>query len=139
MLKIEEKWYKRSVHAQSSQGKVCFGEHCFYVELATSSEQHALGLMFRKNLDLDRGMLFIFQEEKEHSFWMKNMSIALDIIWINNDKEVVFIEKEAQPCDKYTCKVINPREKALYVLEINAGISEEIKLKPGDRLELSIN
>ena len=58
------------------------------------------GLMFRENMDSDRGMLFIFEKEGEYPFWMKNTLIPLDIIWINKDKEVVFISENAQPCEE---------------------------------------
>ena len=92
------------------------------------------GLMFREKMDADKGMLFIFEKEGEYPFWMKNTLIPLDIIWINEDKEVVFISENAQPCnEEYSCSSINPGNNAKYVLEINGGISEKIGLKIGDK------
>lgn len=115
------------------QNKVCFENYCFYVELAKTARERNRGLMFRENLNSDEGMLFIFEEEKEYSFWMKNTLLSLDIIWINKDKGVVFIKKNAQPCPE-NCEDIKPDKKAGYVLEINAGITDKIGLKVGDRL-----
>jgi len=120
------------------QEKVCFKNNCFEVELAVTNEEQAIGLMFRKSLDKNRGMLFVFKEEGEHSFWMKNTLISLDIIWINENKEVIFISENTQPCKEDSCPSITPNKKAKYVLEINGGISKEIGLKVGDGLEINI-
>ena len=120
--------------SSSQQKQVCFKENCFTVELADSPYEHSRGLMFRKQLDLDKGMLFIFKDEKRHSFWMKNTLIPLDIIWINKDRKVVFISRNAQPCKKDACPLITPDKKAQYVLELNGGISDKIGLKVGDKI-----
>ena len=113
---------------------VCFGENCFYAEIVEKPEDVMLGLMFRKNLDKDRGMLFKFSEYKNHSFWMKNTLIPLDIIWLNENMEVVYIGENIQPCKEEICGGINPIEKSKYVLELNAGIAQKINLKIGDKL-----
>jgi hypothetical protein len=104
------------------------------VELATTPEDRARGLMFRKHLDDDRGMLFIFEEENVYPFWMKNTFIPLDILWINSKKEIVFIHRDAQPCRMDPCPVINPGKKALYVLELKEGSSDKIGLVEGDKV-----
>jgi poly-gamma-glutamate synthesis protein (capsule biosynthesis protein) len=117
-------------------GKVCLGIDCFHVETVSKSEDLALGLMFRKNLDQDRGMLFVFSEVRNHSFWMKNTLIPLDIIWLNENMEVVYIGENIQPCAEIVCKGINPVEKSKYVLELNAGAAQKINLKIGDKLEI---
>ncbi|MFH1656046.1 MAG: DUF192 domain-containing protein [Candidatus Omnitrophota bacterium] len=117
-----------------TQKKVCYKENCFYVELASLSQQRAKGLMFRRHLDYNKGMLFLYEEEDERSFWMKNTFIPLDIIWINQDKEVVSIKENAQPCLEGSCPSIHPDKKALYVLELNAGVVKDIGLKVGDKL-----
>ena len=121
------------------QGRVCFKNNCFEVELSITNEEQMLGLMFRKSLGKNKGMLFVFEKEGGSSFWMKNTLIPLDIIWINENKEVVFISENTQPCKEDSCFSIAPDKKAKYVLEINAGISKEIGLKVGDRLEININ
>jgi len=118
----------------SNPNKVCFRNYCFDVELARTSGEMARGLMFRKSLEHDRGMLFIFKEEGKHSFWMKNTLIPLDIVWLNQDKEVVFIKKNFEPCTQKICPGVMPDKKAKYVLEVNAGIIEEIGLKVEDKM-----
>jgi len=90
--------------------------------------------MFRKELAQNRGMLFIFEKEDIYPFWMKNTFIPLDIIWINADKEVVFLSKDNSPCKEISCLSINPQRPAKYVLEVNAGAIDKIGLKLGDKL-----
>lgn len=118
--------------------RVCFRNNCFDVELATTPAKMSRGLMFRKNLDASKGMLFIFKKEGNYPFWMKNTLIPLDIIWINENKEIVFVGKNAQPCaEESPCLSINPGKNAKYVLEINGGLAEKIGLKIGDKMNLS--
>lgn len=113
------------------ESRVCFGDECFTVELALTPDQQSRGLMFREQMDEDRGMLFVFEEEGIHPFWMKNTLIPLDIIWIDSEKEVVFISRDTQPCRSAACPTINPGTEAKYVLEINAGLSEQMGLSVG--------
>ena len=115
--------------------QVCFQDHCFDVELAIKDEEKRKGLMFRECLDIDKGMLFVYEDEKERSFWMKNVLIPLDIIWINEKNEVVFISENTQLCKESFCESINPNKNAKYILEINAGLSEKIGLAVGDIID----
>jgi len=112
-------------------------ENCFSVEIAKTETQREKGLMDRKELDKDKGMLFIFEKEGIYPFWMKNTLIPLDIIWINSNNKVVFFSQNVQPCKSLICPSVVPSTKAKYVLEVNAGISEKIGLKIGD--ESNIN
>lgn len=108
--------------------KVCFASRCFRVELAVSQHDQETGLMFRHQLKQDRGMLFVFEEAGSRPFWMKDMLIPLDILWIGKDNEVVYIARNVIPCSEEFCPVINPLVNASYVLEINAGLSEGISV-----------
>jgi uncharacterized membrane protein (UPF0127 family) len=101
--------------------KVCFNENCYAVELAETNEQRETGLMGRDHLDNDKGMLFVYGDDRVYTFWMKNTVIPLDMIWIDRDGKVVRIIKNAEPCGKEYCPSINPNKKARYVLEINGG------------------
>ena len=112
---------------------VCFAENCFFVEIADTPEKKSQGLMYREKLAENRGMLFIFDKEGNYSFWMKNTLIPLDIIWLNENKEVVFIKNNAQPCQN-ECPAIKPDAEAKYVLEINSGLANKINLNLGDKL-----
>lgn len=120
-------------------GKVCYKNNCFDVELALTPMEQTAGLMFRKKLDLNRGMLFAYKDEQKHSFWMKNTFIPLDIIWINKDKEIVFIHKNSQPCKDDFCPSVSSPAKAKYIFEINGGVSEKIGLKEGEKLIIKMN
>jgi uncharacterized membrane protein (UPF0127 family) len=118
-------------------GYVCINNRCFTVELATTQSERQYGLMNRKSLDLDKGMLFIFEDEGDHHFWMKNTLIPLDIIWINSSQNVVYIHKNAQPCNSYYCPSIDPGKNARYVLEINGGLSDKYNMSIGDKANIS--
>jgi hypothetical protein len=107
------------------------------VEIADTNEKRALGLMYRDYLPEDTGMLFILDRETRTSFWMKNMLISLDMIWINSDGKIVHITKNAQPCkDDIEACTYQPDEPAKYVLEVNAGYTDKYDIKEGDYVEL---
>ncbi|OGM90161.1 hypothetical protein A3J77_00705 [Candidatus Wolfebacteria bacterium RBG_13_41_7] len=116
---------------------VCFNDDCFSAEIASSSALMK-GLMFRKNLDENGGMLFIFSNEGKHAFWMKNTLIPLDIIWINTSKEIVHIAENVQPCEAFYCPSVSPEKSAKYVLEINGGKAKKAGLKIGDKAEFEL-
>ncbi len=120
------------------QTQLCFENNCFDVELALTSEEKKQGLMFRDYLGKNKGMLFVFAMEEEYGFWMKNTLIPLDIIWLNEDKEVVFISKNNQPCKNDKCSTIKPNKKAKYVLELNGGTTNKIGLETGDGANFNI-
>lgn len=118
--------------------QVCCGDHCFTVEIAATPQARSRGLMHRESLPQDHGMFFIYDKEGIYPFWMKNTLIPLDIIWINTDKEVVHIKKNAQPCTEDPCESFRPEKKAKYVLEVNAGIVDTLELDVGEKLEFEI-
>lgn len=91
------------------------------------------GLMFRERLSENGGMLFVFDKLARYSFWMKNMLIPLDIIWINQDKTIVEITKNVLPCEK-DCPSIIPATLCQYVLEVNSGFADKNQLKVGDKV-----
>jgi uncharacterized membrane protein (UPF0127 family) len=115
---------------------VCIRGVCFAVEVAVTEQERALGLMNRTALGKDRGMLFVFPGEGIHQFWMKNTRIALDIIFIDGDRRVVSIAKNAQPCRKNPCAIYAPTGNAAYALEINGGLSDRYGFTPGDLVEI---
>ncbi len=117
---------------------VCFKTDCFEVELAASEQERAYGLMFRQHLEENKGMIFVFEEEAKHSFWMKNTMIPLDIIWIDSDNNVVYISKNTPQCKEDPCPVYGPEANSKYVLEVNAGIADKIGLAAGDVASINI-
>ena len=107
--------------------------HTINAEVADNAKEQALGLMFRKNLSDDSGMLFIFEQEARHSFWMKNTKIPLDIIWIDGQKNILHIEHSVPPCGKDPCLSYRPPKVSKYVLETNGGwaINNDISIGDG--------
>jgi len=104
-------------------------------ELAVTDEERQLGLMFREKINPDQGMLFIFEEEGIHSFWMRNMRFSIDILWLDKDKRIVHVERVVPPCKELPCPSYSSEYSAKYVLELKAGSADEHKLKMFDRLE----
>ncbi|TDI70864.1 MAG: DUF192 domain-containing protein [Bacteroidetes bacterium] len=104
------------------------------IEFANTEYETQTGLMYRRSMQNDRGMLFVFENEIRRSFYMKNTEFALDIIFVNSDHEIVSIQKNAKPFDKSSLPSDAP---AKYVLEINAGLSDQWGLEAGDLIEFS--
>jgi len=111
----------------------------FTVELAQTSEEQALGLMFRDSLADDHGMLFLFPGEARRSFWMKNMRIPLDIFYFDSKLQLVSVAENAQPCRSQRCLPYPSAAPAMYVLELRAGKAAELGVRPGDVLELHLD
>jgi uncharacterized membrane protein (UPF0127 family) len=101
------------------------------LEIAESEYETQTGLMYRKSMLPNRGMLFIFPNEQRRSFYMKNTEFGLDIIYLNSKNEVVSIQKNAQPLDQTS---LPSEAAATYVLEVNAGLSDQWGLESGDFL-----
>lgn len=115
--------------------QVCFENNCFQVEIADTKIKREQGLMNRAELKGNMGMLFVFNEEKQYSFWMKNTLIPLDIIWLNNDKRVVYIINNIPACQTEPCPEYKPAQTAKYVLEVNQGIAQKNNLSIGDQVD----
>ena len=106
------------------------------IEIADDDYQTQTGLMYRNSMDTHQGMLFVFENEEYKSFFMKNTKIPLDIIYINADKKIVSIQKNAKPFDETSLPSEAP---AKYVLEINAGLSDQWNLQSGDKIDFFEN
>jgi uncharacterized protein len=104
----------------------------FKLEVAASNANRQLGLMYRKELAPDAGMIFVFQKEERLSFWMRNTEIPLDIVYINSAGQVVSI-KELKPFDEGAVVSDAP---AKYAIELNKGTAAEVGLKVGDTVQL---
>jgi len=104
--------------------QVEIGNQKITAELAETSRERSLGLMFRRELCETCGMVFVFDNETKHSFWMKNTFIPLDMVFINSKQEVVDV-LHAEPCTKEPCPFYNPKKNALYVLETNVNMFNE--------------
>jgi hypothetical protein len=105
-----------------------------HAEIAATPEARALGLMFRRHLNEDYGMLFVFPVEEIQSFWMKNTLIPLDMIFINGEQLIVDLVHSAQPCAADPCPSYVSACPARYVLEVAGGLARRLNLQVGDRI-----
>ncbi len=106
------------------------------IEIADDEYSTQTGLMYRHSMDENQGMLFIFNDSRQRSFYMKNTEIPLDILYFNSEKEVISIQKNAKPFDETSL----PSDAASqYVLEINAGLSDKWKIEKGDTFQFTKN
>jgi uncharacterized membrane protein (UPF0127 family) len=108
------------------------GRHAFQVEVARNDAERAQGLMYRRSLAPDRGMLFDFARVQPISMWMQNTFIPLDMIFIRADGSIARIAENAEPLSTRT---IPSGEPVLAVLEVIGGTAARLGVKPGDRVE----
>lgn len=105
----------------------------FEVDIADTITLREKGLMFRKKLESNRGMLFIFPTERNVEIWMKNTFLKLDIIFISKEKLVVGLVRKALPL---SAKIYSINEKSKYVLEVNGGIVDYYNINLGDKIKI---
>ena len=116
------------------------GGAIIHAELADTPQKRGEGLMYRTHLGADRGMLFTFLQAQPWTFWMKNTKIPLDIIWMNDKKEIVHIEPNVPICTRQddSCPQYRPNDESLYVLELAGGRAAVLKLQRGSKLQFKI-
>jgi uncharacterized protein len=102
------------------------------IEIADDDAKRTQGLMYRDSMAENHAMLFIFPQEQQLSFWMKNTIMPLDIIYANAKKEIITTQKNAVP---YSEDSIPSNGPAQYVVEVNAGFCDRHSIKPGDHIE----
>jgi uncharacterized membrane protein (UPF0127 family) len=107
------------------------GPHVFEVELARSPAEREKGLMFRRYMPKNRGMLFDFSSPEPATMWMENTYIPLDMLFIRADGTVARIETNTEPLSR---RVIAAGEPVLGVLELNGGVCDDLGIKAGDRV-----
>ena len=107
----------------------------FCVELASNDEERQRGLMFRNEMDLSNGMLFVYDRPQSVSFWMKNTSIPLDIIFADEGGIITKIFENARP---FSTTSIFGGHDVHYVLEINAGLTKSLGIKTGSFIKHSV-
>ncbi len=108
------------------------GRHLINAEIADTPETRATGLMFRRSLDADAGMLFVYDTPQNITMWMRNTYISLDMIFADVRGRIIRIARNTEP---FSTDIIAAGGLAKVVLEVPAGTARRLKLKPGDRLE----
>jgi uncharacterized membrane protein (UPF0127 family) len=106
--------------------------------VADTPDLRSSGLMGRTQLKSDEGMLFIFETDDVQMMWMKNMAISIDMIWLNEKKEIITIRPAIPPCRIDPCPVYGPSTSSRYVLEIPAGGSAVFHLREGMKLKFPV-
>ncbi|MES2732911.1 MAG: DUF192 domain-containing protein [Bacteroidota bacterium] len=104
-------------------------------QLSDTEEERNTGLMNRPAMADSSGMLFMMDELKPQSFWMKNTAISLDIIFVNDNKEIVKIHAYTTP---YAIDSFPSEKDALYVVEVNGGFCEKHQIKEGDSIRFTL-
>ena len=104
----------------------------FQVEVADSPGKRQMGLMYRVDLADDHGMIFLFPEESQQSFWMKNTPRSLDMIFIGRERKIVGIVEQAAP---FSLEPRSVEGKSQFVFEINGGLSKRYGFKTGDSVQ----
>ncbi len=132
--------YGKNFSMNFGDGEVVFLSQniTFFVKVASTKRQRNLGLMFRKNLAHNNGMLFIFEQEERQRVWMKDTLTPLDVIFISAQEKIVSIFKDLQPCMSPSCRIFISPEKAKYMLEIMEGTVQKKGFKIGQQLSLDL-
>lgn len=118
----------------SSHKKIIIGNTVVKVEIAESMAEKQKGLSGRNFMRKNNGMLFIFSQPDSYPFWMKNMKFPIDIIWLDENLQIINIEKNITP-DTFPKKFM-PRLPAKYALEVNGGWSDKNKIKEGVNIKV---
>ena len=105
------------------------------LEIADTKEKRKLGLMYRKHLNLNEGIIFDYKGMNYVKLWMKNTKIPLDIIFLQNN-EIIHIKERASPCLNHEihCPTFGSEKPVNFIIEVNAGIIKDYDLKVGDKL-----
>ena len=106
-------------------------KHNFLVEVARTEEEKKIGLMFRKTLAKNAGMLFLYKREALRLMWMKNTFIPLDILFIDKKGIIMRVVKRTVP---HSLATISSRQSVLAVLELRGGVTSSLDIKKGDRI-----
>lgn len=102
----------------------------FAAEISDTEALRELGLSNRAAIAADAAMLFIFQQDNSNMFWMKDMHFAIDMIWLDSNKKVIYMAERVTP-ESYP-QTFGPSAKSRYVIEVKSGIANKIGLKVGD-------
>ena len=121
------------LYTRTYPSKVILGGKEFSVEVLDTKPLLEKGLSGHKPLNSDEGMLFIFQKPDSYGFWMKDMLFPIDIIWMDANWKIVYINKSLRP-ETYP-KIFYPDAPSLYVLEISEGEAQTLGLKIGDTVK----
>ena len=105
--------------------------HSYHMSVMRTSDELQRGLSGTESLAADHAMLFVFPRDDKWSIWMKDMNYPIDIIWLDGDRNVVYLVKNAQP-SSYPDTQFKPDQNARYVIELPSGTIEQTGITIGD-------
>ncbi len=122
------------------RGTIKVDNHVLEVQVADTEPRRIRGLMFQEQLPYDQGMIFVFDSPGIYSLWMLNMQFPLDMMWFDENGNIVHIEQDVPPCksalETVTCTVVNPDAEAKYILEVTSGFVEQYGITNDSILEI---
>jgi len=122
------------------RGTVKVDDVVLEVQIADTEPRRVRGLMFQNQLPYDEGMIFVFNESGVYSLWMLNMQFSLDMIWFDEEGNVVHVEQDIPPCKSATeimaCQSIIPSGEAKYILEVTSGFVQKFGITKESKLEI---
>jgi len=118
---------KEPLAVQTAAGKMLN----FTVEIASTNEQRQYGLMYRKEMPENAGMLFDFGQSRRVTMWMENTILPLDMLFVDSTGTIRNIKQNAVP---YSEDIIDSMTEVKYVIELNAGVTAKLGIKPGDKV-----
>lgn len=125
-----------AILSQRDEITIRINDRNFATRIADEPDERSRGLSGTKQLDEDQAMLFIFQSDAQHGFWMKDMNYSIDIVWLNAQQKITHIEENVSP-DTYPTS-FKPDEPSRYVLEFRAGTVERLKLVEGQTISFTL-
>lgn len=118
--------------AKYLQADLLINNYRLKVDVAGTTQQQQTGLAIKSTLKENEGMLFPFPNESYQGFWMKDMKFPIDIMWIDKNNTIVYIQPNLPPCaDAQTCPIYEPQVKVIYVLETVAGFAQKHNVNVG--------
>jgi hypothetical protein len=125
---------------QFPKGTVKIDDIALQVQVADTEPRRVRGLMFQDQLPYDQGMIFVFDEIGVYSLWMLNMQFSLDMIWFDQNGNIIHIEKDVPPCktalETMTCQSFTPDGQALYILEVTSGFVDKFHITKDSKLNI---
>lgn len=118
----------------SEEKDAVIGETAIKIEIADTLGERVQGLSYRDKIEKDKGLLFIFDNSDFHGIWMKDMRFSIDIIWLDQNLQVIHMEESVSP-DTYP-DTFSPNKKALYVLEVYDGFVSDNNILMGDQMTI---
>lgn len=105
-----------------------------FAEVMMRQDDMARGMMHRPQLPADRALLFIFAKPGKYTFWMLNVQVPLDIVWMDRNRVITEIVRNAEPCPEKPCRSYGTSEQSQFVLEFAGGAADKYGLAPGQAI-----